>query len=212
MLWHIPSKSDFVASYITDFANNNQVRQFELEAGDHSVMVYNREDGSRIDSLTFDCQELEPTPSTALASTTITYTLLARGAGFDHALRHNLPFADGGQYTLDLYDGDGNPLSSTKGVFDGESAIEIFGSSKVGLPPYDSGDIWNTQTNTLPGQEEMVNGHTAVLTFSVNNPEKYLQSDLTGFPWDLYLPVHDTDQEVHMQIPGHMDNLSLIHI
>ena len=207
--WHIPSKAGFTVDYVTDFVNGKDNISLELNAGEHLVTIYNREDGSRLDKLTFDCIEAAETPDSALASTTITYTLLARGAGFDHALMHNLPFAEGGQYSLTTYDGDGFELSSTSGVFNEGQPIEIFESSMVGLPPYHM-EQHRSQTNTRADQEVMVNGYKAVLTFSVNNPEKYIQGDLTGFPWDLYLPVHNTDQEIHLQIPGHMENSQFV--
>ncbi len=208
--WHIKPSNSFYQFYVADFVNGWHNLSLELEAGEHIVTIYNREDGSRLDKLTFDCIEAQETPGSVLASTTITYTLLARGAGFDHALMHNLPFAEGGQYSLTTYDGDGVQLSAVDGLFDENQPIEIFASSKVGLPPIDSGDEYNTQTNTRGDQEQMVKGHSAVLTFSINSPEKYLQDDLTGFPWDLYLPVHDTDQEIHLQIPGHMENSQMV--
>ncbi len=208
--WHIKPSSSFYPFYVADFVNGWHNLSLELDAGEHIITIYNREDGSRLDKLTIDCIEAEETPGSVLASTTITYTLLARGAGFDHALMHNLPFAEGGQYSITKYDGDGAKLESRDGLFDENQPIEIFASSKVGLPPFDSGDPYNTQTNSRPDQETMINGHSAVLTFSINNPEKYLQDDLTGFPWDLYLPVHDTEQEIHLQIPGHMENSQLV--
>lgn len=211
ILWNIPkNRSEFKQDYVTDFVNGRDNLSLELAAGDHIVTLYNREDGSRLDKLTFDCMEAAPTPDSALASTTITYTVLARGAGYEHQLYHNLPFLEGGQFNLTNYDGDGNEISSRNGLFDPANPVEIFASTQAALPPFSP----YSQTNTRPEQTEMVNGHSAVLTFSVNNPENYIQGAVTGFPWDLYLPVLPPNgapsQEVHLKIPGHMNNVQLV--
>ncbi|MEM8860120.1 MAG: DUF4842 domain-containing protein, partial [Chloroflexota bacterium] len=208
--WNIDRSAAFEKDYVTNFENNNEVMSFNLPAGEHVVTIYNREDGSRLDALTFECLEILDTPSMAISNSTITYTLLARGASYDHALNHNLPFANGGQYTLETFDAQGQSLSSVNGWFDPNQPIEIFASSKVGLPPYTAGDPFNTQTNSLANQTEMIKGHSAVMSFVVNNPENYLLGEISPFPWDLFLPVHDTGQDVHLMIPGHMNNSQLV--
>ncbi|MEM7799385.1 MAG: DUF4842 domain-containing protein, partial [Chloroflexota bacterium] len=210
MIWDIGARDRFERFYLKDRNNNYQTVSYELEAGEHVLTIYNREDGSRLDTITFDCQTVIETPEYAFASTTITYTLLARGAGYDHALIHNLPFEDGGTYTLTLFDGGGNQLSQNEGTFDPKHPIEIFESTKEGLPPYVGDDSANTQTNTQAEQVNVIKGHTAVLTFVVNHPEKYLQGELNPFPWDLYLYVDEIKQNVHLTQPGRSENTQLV--
>ena len=205
--WQVESNGRFTENHVGEFQNNNKKMAFDLTAGDHTIGIYNREDGTRLDHLSIKCLQAEPTPELALATSTITYTLLARGANFDHALRHNLPFLEGGQFILSSFDGDGSPIEINRGQFSPNQPIDIFASTKAGLPSADPND---TLANSRPEQAEHINGQSAVVEFVLNHPENYLLGEINPFPWDLYISVLDTGQAVHLVAPGHMNESQLV--
>ena len=78
----------------------------------------------------------------------------------------------------------------------------IFDRTKQVLPP---ASPLHT-TNTAPTQTNYIAGYTAQLTAVLDDPESNLAKDLPPVPWDPYIVVYDTGQEVHLVIPGHLDN------
>jgi LruC domain-containing protein/uncharacterized repeat protein (TIGR01451 family) len=142
------------------------------------------------------------TPDGALAVLQIDYISRARGAGYDHRLAHALPLLGGGRATVVMRSNAGQVLTTRRSWFGDEPTFTIFSRTKQVLPQFGSLHT----TNTDPIQTSFVAGYTAQLTAVLDDPAANLADDLPPVPWDPYIYVYDTAQEVHLVMPGHLDN------
>lgn len=141
------------------------------------------------------------TPAGELAVLKLSYTARARGAGFDHRFQHALPVLGGGRAALLVRSAAGQPILQRHSVFGDEPAFVIFDRTQQALPP--NGLL---QTNTRPIQTTYLPGYTSSLELVLDDPASNLEDDLPPVPWDPSLFVYDTGQEVHLVMPGHLDN------
>jgi LruC domain-containing protein/uncharacterized repeat protein (TIGR01451 family) len=142
------------------------------------------------------------TPDGGLAVLQVAYSSRARGAGFDHRFQHALPLLGGGRADVVVRTGAGQIVAQRHSVFGDEPSFVIFDRTKQVLPPF--GTLHTT--NTAPTQTSYVVGYTAQLTAVLDDPEANRAEDLPPVPWDPFITVYDTGQEVHLVIPGHLDN------
>ncbi len=138
-----------------------------------------------------------------LAALRIHYEALARGAGYDHSFLQRLPLAGGGAARLELRDGAGSPLLTRDQAFGEEDArFTIFERTRNALPPPPGA----MHTNTPAAQAVAVPGYQADLTVLLNQAEANPSDALPPLPWDPYILVHNTGQEVHLVGPGRLNN------
>ena len=137
-----------------------------------------------------------------LAAIELDYEALARGAGYYHRFLHKLPIQGGGIATLAVYDGYGSLLSEVTREFGADTNFTIFENTRTALPPT-SGMF---DTNTRPSQPGTVDGGKAKLTIYLTEASLNAVAALPPIPWDPYIYVINTDQEVHLLIPGQLDN------
>ncbi len=144
-----------------------------------------------------------------LAAVQIHYVALARGAGFlNHAFHHELPLTGGGWYTLNLYAADNTLLSIEQAGFSGDDpSVKIFASTRTALP---QPSPTMEQTNTRPEQQGVIAGQHVTLTMVLNDPGANPLDGLRPLPWDPYLHVAETGQDVHLVQPGHLDNTQTV--
>ena len=137
-----------------------------------------------------------------LAALQIDYEALARGAGFNHRFIHDLPIYGGGIAILSIWNAQGQPVLQDSYTFGNDTNLIIFDRTRTTLPPM-TGFF---DTNTRTSQPEIVYGYTANLTVYLNEPDANPAFILPPIPWDPYLQVLNTGEEVHLVMPGHLDN------
>jgi LruC domain-containing protein len=141
-----------------------------------------------------------------LAALEIDYEALARGAGYYHRFLHRLPLQGGGIATLAVFDGSGTLVSEVTSEFTDDTAFTIFENTRTALPPTPG----MFDTNTRPSQPGTVDGSTAKLTIYLNDASANPMAALPPVPWDPYIFVINTEQEVHLLIPGELDNSQVV--
>jgi LruC domain-containing protein len=141
-----------------------------------------------------------------LAALQIDYEALARGAGFNHRFIHDLPLTGGGIANLKTWDAQGISILQDNYTFSQDTNFVIFDRTRTALPPMDG----YFDTNTRTSQPEIVDGHTASLTVYLNDPSANPAFILPPIPWDPYLEVLYTGEEVHLVMPGHLDNTQAV--
>ncbi|MFK7803363.1 MAG: LruC domain-containing protein [Anaerolineae bacterium] len=208
--WQVPRDGGFVADDVADFVNNIDPFTFDLAVGNHTVTVYQREDGARLDNLTMVCEGTSETyePNT-LATATITYTAGARGSTFNHSLKHTLDTVGGGQASWSLYSSTDALLDSESLSFGDIADFTILPDTMDALPPYYP-ESYKAQTNTRKEQATYTAGQWAVLSVALDDASSNPKDGLQALPWDVYLPVKDTGEEVHLLVPGHFDNTQAV--
>ena len=208
--WAVPRDSGLTEDDVADFVNDVDPYSVNLTAGDHTITIYNREDGARLDKLTMVCEGASETyePDT-LATATITYTAGARGAAFNHSLKHNLDVNGGGQAHWVLYDANDNILEDVWSNFGDDADFTILPDTHEALPPYHA-SVYDAQTNTRKDQPVYTEGYRAVLQISLHDAGANPKDSLQELPWDVYLPVKDTGEEIHLLVPGHLDNMQTV--
>ncbi|MBK8047604.1 MAG: DUF11 domain-containing protein [Anaerolineales bacterium] len=153
------------------------------------------------------------TPAGELAVLRLGYEAMAHGGAFDHQFLHKLPVFGNGRYTLKINNGAGSLVSRTAGVTGDEPTIEIFKRTKVALPlptnvPYDLNKY--PFSNTMQQQPGAVKGYQATLQVVLGQPGANPLDVLPPLPWDPYLYVYPTLQQVHLVQPGHLDNTQVV--
>jgi LruC domain-containing protein/uncharacterized repeat protein (TIGR01451 family)/fimbrial isopeptide formation D2 family protein len=164
------------------------------------------------------------TPAGDLAVLRLRYEVLARGAGFDHAFWHHIPVAGGGHAALTVMDAAGATLWERSQPFTDTATFEVFPRTRAALPEA-ALPTWmlpdHPFVNTMEEQPGTVPGYTAelllVLDAASANPTRAaadgtlrLAHSLLALPWDPYIVVHDTGEEIHLVIPGHLDNMQQV--
>ncbi|NTW02760.1 MAG: DUF11 domain-containing protein, partial [Oscillochloris sp.] len=148
-------------------------------------------------------------PSGDLAAVELSYESLARGAGFlNHALHHQLPLTGDGWYALRVNSAAGAAVFTEHTGFHGDDpSMVIFSSTRAALPqPLPSME----QTNTRTDQQGVIAGQRAILTVVLSDPEANPIDGLRPLPWDPYLHVIETGQDIHLVQPGHLDNTQTV--
>jgi LruC domain-containing protein/uncharacterized repeat protein (TIGR01451 family) len=130
----------------------------------------------------------------------ITFQARAKGAGFNHTLLQKLPVNGSGRYELTVTKYSGETYEDS-GTFDSDPEVVIFGNTGEAFP--EPGTEYG-QVNALPEQTSFVAGDTAVLTVYMDDPAANPVRDFVRapFPWDPYIIVIDTGEEIHMAGPG----------
>ena len=148
-------------------------------------------------------------PSGDLAAVELHYESLARGAGFlNHAFRHQLPLTGDGWYMLRVNDAAGAPVRTERTGYRGDDpTMTIFTSTREALPQPSAA---LEQTNTRPEQQGVVVGQQATLTVVLSEPAANPLDGLRPLPWDPYLHVVETGQDIHLVQPGHLDNTQTV--
>jgi LruC domain-containing protein len=141
-----------------------------------------------------------------LVAVEVDYDALARGAGYAQRFVHNLPIEGGGLALLSVYESTGTLLGRRVFRFDGNTNFTIFDRTADALPPL-AGFF---DTNTRSAQSGIVPGRKAQLLVYLNNPDANPAVALPPPPWDPYIYVYYTRQEVHLPVPGHMDNTQIV--
>ncbi|MCP4166941.1 MAG: DUF11 domain-containing protein [Chloroflexi bacterium] len=141
-----------------------------------------------------------------LAVLHITYEALSRGADYDHAFIHELPIFGGGHYELIVQNADQSLVEQRSANFATDVVFTIFDHTKQALPP-DDGFF---ATNTEMEQGYYIQGFIAELTVVLDDPGQNPTFFLPPLPWDPYMYVYDTGEEVHLVIPGHLDNMQSV--
>jgi LruC domain-containing protein len=141
-----------------------------------------------------------------LAALQIDYEALARGAGFNHRFIHDLPIIGGGVTSLMIWDAQGQLVLQDSYTFAEDTNLVIFDRTRTTLPPMTG----YFDTNTRTSQPTIVDGYTARLTVYLNDPSANPDVTLPPIPWDPYLEVLNTGEEVHLVIPGHLDNTQAV--
>ncbi len=113
-----------------------------------------------------------------------TYTHVAKGAGYNHTLHLNLPGAGSGNVSIKRYSPDGSLVS--------ESTQQYAALQGVALLPNSSTTL--AQSNTSSGQT-FVSGDRFEIEIIPDAPVSRLA--LGAAPYDLYLYVLNTKQEIH---------------
>ena len=152
------------------------------------------------------------TSSGGVAALRLDYEAMARGAAYDHRFLHRLPVFGGGRYTLAVRNADGQVVSTAAGAIGDEPAIPIFERTKTALPlQAQIPDGKNKQfTNTAPEQTWVQKGYTARLQVALADPDQNLADAFPPLPWDPYLHVIYTNQEVHLVQPGFTNNTQVV--
>lgn len=147
-------------------------------------------------------------PDGGLAAIEIDYAALARGAGFlNHSFMHHLPFMGGGWYAVQERNPAGGVVRSASASFAGdEPTVQIYRSTRAALPQPPGME----QTNTSPSQQGYIQGYTASATVVLNDSSLNTEDVLTPLPWDPFLRVTETGQEVHLVQPGYLDNTQAV--
>ncbi len=157
------------------------------------------------------------TPDGGLAALRLHYEPLAHGGAYNHRFVHQLPVYGGGVYSINIFDAGGRlldaPGNQPVGEIGDEPAITIFEHTKRALPlpfgsPFDV--IKFPFTNTMQEQVGTVTGYTADLTVVLAQAAANPVEALTPLPWDPYLFVYNTKQEVHLVQPGRLDNTQVV--
>ncbi len=146
------------------------------------------------------------TPDDNLAVLKITYTALARGAGYDHQFNHHLPLEGTGRSILIVRSPAGKQVQRRGGVFAADPTLTVFDSTRSALPALPG----LLQTNTLPSQTTYQPGASAELTVVLDDDTANPIDGIAAAPWDPYIFVRDTGQAVHLVGPGHLDNTQLV--
>lgn len=141
-----------------------------------------------------------------LAALQIDYEALARGAAYNHHFIHGLPLEGGGVAHLKVYDVSHHLIRQDSYVFGLNTNFSVFNRTRDALPPL-AGFF---DTNTRTSQPEQVYGYTATLTIYLNDPGANPAMVLPPIPWDPYIQVYNTGQQVHLVIPGHLDNMQAV--
>ncbi len=153
------------------------------------------------------------TPAGNLAALKVNYEPIAHGGAFDHRFMHQLPVFGGGYYRLSVYDAGGRLASETAGDIGDEPAITIFNHTKTAmpLPANPSFDLKKYPfSNTMQVQAGTVQGYSAALQVVLAQTEPDPAAALPPLPWDPYLFVYNTKQEVHLVQPGRLDNTQVV--
>jgi LruC domain-containing protein/fimbrial isopeptide formation D2 family protein/uncharacterized repeat protein (TIGR01451 family) len=158
--------------------------------------------------------ELCATEGDNVALVSIDYLAIARGAGFTHGFWHDLPLNGDGRYQLTVRDEAGTIIRQEKLAFATLSDIEIFADTKQIFAEPDGGCNSNynclSYVNTLAADSIYRDGYSAQLTVLLNDAAQNPSSSLPETPWDPYITVFDTGEEVHRVIPGHLDNTQTV--
>ena len=144
-----------------------------------------------------------------LAAVEIHYESLARGAGFlNHVFRHQLPLTGDGWYTLSVTNPLGTQVRAERAGFRvGDPTVTIFSRTREALP---QPTATMEQTNTRPNQQGVIAGQQATLTVVLSDPSANPLDGLRPLPWDPYLHVVETGQDIHLVQPGHLDNTQTV--
>lgn len=125
------------------------------------------------------------------------YAPKAKSAAYDHNFIHELPIEGPGQYDLTIYDENGDQVSHMRESFADQKHFSIFEHTKDALP----------QSNADPDQTEFLSGYRADLIVVLYKPELNPNSSIPKLPWNPYLKVYDTGEQVNLPIPGYLDNV-----
>ncbi|MEM7539022.1 MAG: FG-GAP-like repeat-containing protein [Chloroflexota bacterium] len=161
------------------------------------------------------------TEQKGIAEILLRYDALARGAGFGHAFHHAVALSGGGYYELIVRDTEGGILKEESGTFNGGEFeggdFTIFENTFEAVP-----GVVEIFGNTHPDQTALGGGYTAELRlFMSDRTANVLLTPRDGtrvaatrdargrksdLPWDPYIFVHNTGEEVHLVQPGQSKN------
>ncbi|MCA9917553.1 MAG: DUF11 domain-containing protein, partial [Anaerolineales bacterium] len=138
------------------------------------------------------------TPDGDVAVIIMDYEAMARAADFAHQFKQWLPLQGDGRFTVTVLDGSSQFVSEDHQLFTAVPTFTVFNDTETTLG--------GTHVNVLDAQTTMVAGYQATLTVLVNDPTQNPSNGFMPAPWDPFLAVTNTGEEVHLLIPGHLDN------
>ncbi len=141
-----------------------------------------------------------------IAAVLLEYQPMARGAAFDHILRHKLSLIGGGQAVLTSREPTGEVVGTTASELGGKPDVLIFDRTRRSLLS-PAGSLFS---NTPITQTEGVAGQRASLMVVLDRPEGNPIRANRKLPWDPYIYVINTRQEIHLQVPGSMGNTQVV--
>ncbi|NCF69284.1 MAG: LruC domain-containing protein [Chloroflexi bacterium] len=141
-----------------------------------------------------------------LGALEINYEAIARGAGYTHRFLHELPVSGGGTATVTVRNAGNQVVSQETSSFGSNTTFTIFERTRTALPPLPG----YFDTNTRSSQNQRVDGYKATLAVTLDNPAANAAGALPPLPWDAYIEVLNTGEEVHLVIPGHLDNVQTV--
>ncbi len=129
----------------------------------------------------------------------------ARGSAFDHAFNLSVPLEGDVDVAITRYDGQGQPLPAADFgpsfvIVPSGVDVPIFTRTWLALPPAPGTFTANVVNGTQP-----VLGWSARITLTVSDPSANQPEFLTP-PFDPWLHVIDTDQDIHLLQAGALDN------
>lgn len=158
--------------------------------------------------------ELCITTGNDLGIVNLDYLSIARGAGFTHNFYHDLPVVGSGRYELTVRDHNGAIVSQASGKFEDAPDFEIFGNTKAIFEETTAGCNGDftclSYVNTFDYAPTYRDGYTAELTVLMDDATMNPTTELGETPWDPYIGVFDTGEEVHRVIPGHLNNTQTV--
>lgn len=141
-----------------------------------------------------------------LAELVVDYEAEARGADFNHSFIHKLPLYGGGSAELVVWDAAGREIRRQTNNFGSLASFTVFERTRDALAPLDG----FFDTNTRLSQPSAVPGHKARLSISLSMPNANPVAALPPEPWDPYIYVYNTGEEVHLLIPGQLNNTQTV--
>ena len=140
-----------------------------------------------------------------LVGATVAYEAMARGGAYDHAFVQGLQVKGGGVQSLAVFNAKGEEQLRTFDMFEAPPQWTIFDSTRRTLPAVASYP-GSPFANTYRSQTTPEPGWTAQLSFVLFEPESNAGALWSSLPWDPYLYVKETKQEVHLDLPGQSGN------
>lgn len=142
----------------------------------------------------------------SISKIVVEYEALARGANFNHKFIHKLPLVGGGTADIVVKDAGGKVLRQETVTFGALASFGIFDKTRDALPPLPG----FFDTNTRRSQTSVVRGYTATLTITPASAAANPAASMAPAPWDPYIWVYNTNQEVHLVIPGQLNNTQTV--
>ena len=137
----------------------------------------------------------------------ITFTGVARGSAYHHTVNLSMLVNGGASATVDYYDAAGTLLSSSTQSYGNFVDLVVFADTKVALPPNPNGDGFTN--NVVRGYVKQP-GFKTVVTIAVSNPSLNPTTSADLPPYDPWVHVIDTGQNIHLMQAGSIGNTQTV--
>ena len=137
----------------------------------------------------------------------ITFNAIARGSAYHHTANLSLLVNGGSTAKVDYYNAAGTLLSTSNSSFTNYIDLVIFADTVVALPPNPGGDGFTT--NVLRGSTKQL-GYKTVVTITVTNPILNPSTTADLPPYDPWIRVINTGQNIHLTQAGNIGNTQTV--